>query len=358
MVSSSSGPYAIRLGNGIREQIPDLLQTLGFPQNEKIGLISNETVRVLHANALSSRLEKKGYPVVNFDFHDGESYKTMDSVMSCLEKLLSVKWERKNPLIVLGGGVTGDMGGFVGSVLLRGVPVIHVPTTVVGQVDSSIGGKTGVDHSEGKNLIGSFYPPKAVWIDPSYLETLSLRERRSGLGEVIKYAMIGDKNLLEFLDAALETLASKNFDREVWEKAIFYCASDKARIVSEDEKESGIRMNLNFGHTFGHALERATGYQGLLHGEAVGLGMIVAARIGTLLGITEKGTEEIIVDFLQQAHLPCEWPKEIAYRDLDRYLRNDKKSSSGMVTLVLPVRPGEVVRTNQYEPSVLGSAIP
>jgi len=196
-----------------------------------------------------------------------------------------------------------------------------------------------------------------VWIDPFFLETLPLRERRSGLGEVIKYALIGNPKLLGFLDDNLEALSDESFDRTAWEETIFLCASDKARIVSEDERESGLRMNLNFGHTFGHALEGAMGYQGILHGEAVGLGMIAAARVSRSLGMTGEETEETIRTYLKRAHLPDQWPEGIRFSDLEPFLKSDKKTSSGLVTLVLPVRPGEVVRTRDYEPSVLGLAI-
>ena len=357
MVASRSGPYPIRVGSGIRERIPDWLVEMGFPVTRKVALISNTTVRAIHGKTVSDSLEAREFSVRSFDFPDGESFKTLDSVRECLDLLLASKWERQNPVLALGGGVVGDMGGFVASILLRGVPLFHIPTTVVGQVDSSIGGKTGVDHREGKNLIGSFYPPRSVWIDPSFLETLPLRERRSGLGEVIKYALIGDQELLRFLDDNLESLSGEPFDREAWEETIFLCASDKARIVSEDERESGVRMNLNFGHTFGHALEGAMGYDGILHGEAVGLGMIAAARIAKSLGVTGSETEGMIRTYLKRAHLPDRWPERITFADLEPFLKNDKKASSGLVTLILPVRPGEVVRTRDYEPSVLGSGL-
>ena len=357
MVSSLSGSYPIRVGTGVREKIPDWLVEMGFPVNRKVSLLSNVTVRGIHGHAVSASLESLGFPVENFDFPDGESYKTLDSVRGCLDRLLALKWERQNPILALGGGVVGDMGGFIASILLRGVPLLHIPTTVVGQVDSSIGGKTGVDHREGKNLIGSFYPPRSVWIDPFFLETLPLRERRSGLGEVIKYALIGNPKLLRFLDDNMEALSGESFERDSWEETIFLCASDKARIVSEDERESGVRMNLNFGHTFGHALEGAMGYEGILHGEAVGLGMIAAARVAKSLGMTGDETEGIIRTFLKRALLPDRWPEGIRFSDLEPFLKSDKKSTSGLVTLVLPVRPGEVVRTRDYEPSVLALAI-
>ena len=357
VVTSKSGGYGIRIANGLYQQVPEFLQEMGGG-SLRIGLISNPTVRALHGRALSDLLTKQGFSVVNFDFKDGEVFKTISSILDCLDVFLKEKWERRDPFLLLGGGVVGDMGAFAASIILRGVPVFHLPTTVVSQVDSSIGGKTGVDHVEGKNLIGSFYPPKGVWIDPGFLETLSVRERRSGLAEVIKYAIIGDVELLEFLDRELEALGSDMFDRELWETAIRFSVRDKARIVSEDEMETGLRMNLNLGHTFGHALEAAMGYSGILHGEAVGLGMLCAARIAERLGVTGKDTEKIISGMLKRGGLPFEWPKQISFQQIVPFLRNDKKSRSGKVTLILPVALGQVIRTAEYDEMFLSAGVP
>ena len=357
MVASQSGPYGIRIASGIYRCVPEFLREIAG-ESFRVGLISNPTVRALHGEVLLTLLKEQGFTVVNFDFQDGEKFKNMTSIQECLDVFLREKWERKDPFLLLGGGVVGDMGAFAASILLRGVPVFHLPTTVVAQTDSSVGGKTGVDHSEGKNLIGSFYPPKGVWVDPGFLETLSIRERRSGLGEIIKYALIGDLELLELLDRELNRLGSELFDRDLWETAIRLSVRDKARIVSEDEHESGLRMNLNLGHTFGHALEAAMGYSGILHGEAVGLGMLCAARVGERLGITEKGTEKTIAGMLRRAGLPVEWPGQISYERIAPFLRNDKKSRSGKVTLILPVAPGHVVRVRDYDETHLTVAVP
>ncbi|MHB8422507.1 MAG: 3-dehydroquinate synthase [Leptospirales bacterium] len=357
IVRSQAGNYGIRIADGLRQFVPEFLQEMSGGSS-RIGLISNPTVRGFHGIPLEELLKKQGFSVVSFDFRDGEVFKTIPSILDCLDTFLKEKWERRDPFLLLGGGVVGDMGAFAASILLRGVPVFHVPTTVVSQVDSSIGGKTGVDHVEGKNLIGSFYPPKGVWIDPGFLETLSLRERRSGLGEVIKYAMIGDSSLLEFLDRELDRLSALSFDRELWEMAIRFSVQDKARIVSEDERETGVRMNLNLGHTFGHALEAAMGYSGILHGEAVGLGILCATRVGERLGVTEKGTEKIISDLLKRAGLPFEWPKQITFPKIAPFLRNDKKSRLGKVTLILPVALGQVIRTSDYDETLLAVGVP
>ncbi len=347
-IRSQVGDYPVCIENGSLAKIPEELVGLGLDCC-RVGLISNPTVRRFHADRLGEKLRSSGFEIINFDFPEGESYKNLTSVSRCLDHFLEAKWERRNPFLIVGGGVVGDMGAFTASVLLRGIPLIHVPTTVVAQVDSSIGGKTGVDHREGKNLIGTFYPPKAVWIDPGTLGTLSVRDRRSGLAEVIKYALIGDHELLSYLDRHLIDLSDESFDPDIWFPAIQMSVRDKGDIVSKDEKEAGLRMDLNFGHTFGHALEAALGYEGILHGEAVALGMLSVTRIGEKLGITEKGTFEIIRDLLAKARLPVKWPGAVSYPEIEPFLKNDKKTRDGKVTLILPVSPGRVIQSRDYD---------
>lgn len=355
-VRSQAGDYDVRIGNGVLSAIPAELEKIGFGHC-RIGLISNPTVRQLHALRLGDILRSAGFEIVDFDFPEGESYKNLASVSRCLDHFLETKWERRNPFVIVGGGVVGDMGAFSASILLRGVPVFHVPTTVVAQVDSSIGGKTGVDHREGKNLIGTFYPPKAVWADPETLKTLPVRERRSGLAEVIKYALIGDHELLAYLDRHLSVLSGESFDSGKWLPAIRMSVRDKGEVVSLDEKESGLRMNLNFGHTYGHALEAALGYEGILHGEAVGLGMLSATRIGEKIGVTEKGTFDLVRNLLVKARLPVEWPSSVLYESIVPFLKNDKKTRDGRVTLILPVSPGKVIQSRDYDARALAEGI-
>jgi 3-dehydroquinate synthase len=355
-IRSQAGDYTVRIENGSLAKIPGELGGLGFDRC-RVGLISNPTVRRFHADRLGENLRTSGFEIVNFDFPEGESYKNLASVSRCLDHFLEAKWERHNPFLIVGGGVVGDMGAFSASILLRGIPLFHVPTTVVAQVDSSIGGKTGVDHREGKNLIGTFYPPKAVWIDPETLETLPVRERRSGLAEVIKYALIGDYELLSYLDRNLTGLSGESFDPEIWFPAIQMSVRDKGDIVSKDEKEAGLRMNLNFGHTFGHALEAALGYEGILHGEAVALGMLSVTRIGEKLGITEKGTFEIVRELLAKARLPVKWPDAVPYPGIEPFLKNDKKTRDGKVTLILPVSPGRVTQSRDYDTRALPEGV-
>lgn len=329
---------------------------MGWSSGSRLALVTNPVVHPLHGERIERTILSAGYRPEVLLLPDGESLKVMASVSDLLDRLLALRWERREPLLVLGGGVTGDMGGFAASLLLRGVPVVHIPSTVVAQVDSSIGGKTGVDHPMGKNLIGSFYPPKAVWIDPDLLMTLPLRERRAGLGEVIKYAMIGNTALSELLESGMTGLCSESFDRGLWLLAISESVSEKSRIVSEDENEGGLRMTLNFGHTFGHALEGALGFGGILHGEAVGLGMLAASRVSERLGLS-SGISERLLSHLKAAGLPHQWPRNVSIEDLQRFWGSDKKTQGGKATLILPVSWGKVVMTRDYDLETVRQAL-
>ena len=355
LVASSGGRYPVTIGAGLALSLKERLQEL-FPGLSRLGIVSNPVVWNLHGAAILRHLGSELRPVVAFH-PDGEVAKTMESVLGLLDRFLEDRWERRDPLLVVGGGVTGDMGGFAAALLLRGVPLVHLPTTVVAQVDSAIGGKTGVDHPLGKNLIGVFNPPRAVLSDPEFLRTLPLSQRRSGVGEVIKYALIGDRTLLALLLDRIEELVSGEFHPGIWEEVIFLSSADKAGIVSRDEKESGERMLLNFGHTFGHALEGALGYSGILHGEAVALGMISAARISGAMGLSGPETFETVRDLVKRAGLPVSWPSKVTFETIAPYLGRDKKASRGQVALILPEAPGSVRIVRDYDPSLLSLGV-
>lgn len=357
-VSSSSGGYGVTLGQGLLARLPVLLREIfPDPSLSRVGIVSNPVVWDLYGKKILALIEAGGVsPVVSLH-PDGESHKTLTSLEGLLTDFLSQGWERREPLLAVGGGVTGDMGGLASALLLRGVPLIHIPTTVVAQVDSSIGGKTGIDHPLGKNLIGSFTAPAGVLTDPHFLATLPLRERRAGLGEVLKYAFIGDMDLLSFLDREIESLAGERFDVDLWEQAVLLCAGDKARIVSADEKESGERMLLNFGHTFGHALEAASGFSGILHGEGVGLGMLSAASIAVAEGRTTPGTFDAMKELVHRAGLPTAWPSGVTFAAIVPYLSRDKKARGRRVALILPSSPGSVQIVRDYDPALLASGV-
>ena len=355
LVASSGGSYPVSIGAGLSASLKERLQEL-FPGISRLGIVSNPVVWNLHGAAILRNLGSELRPVVALH-PDGEVAKTMESVLGLLDRFLGDRWERRDPLLVVGGGVTGDMGGLAAALLLRGVPLVHLPTTVVAQVDSAIGGKTGVDHPLGKNLIGVFNPPRAVLSDPEFLRTLPLSQRRSGVGEVIKYALIGDRTLLGLLSDRIEELVSEEFHPGIWEEVIFLSSADKAGIVSRDEKESGERMLLNLGHTFGHALEGALGYSGILHGEAVALGMLSAARISGAMGLSGPETFETVRDLVKRAGLPVSWPSGVTFGTISPYLGRDKKASRGQVALILPEAPGSVRIVRDYDPSLLSLGV-
>jgi 3-dehydroquinate synthase len=354
-VSSSGGDYPVIVGAGVAASLKERVHEL-FPGLSRLGIVSNPVVWSLHGTSILKSLGTDLRTVVALH-PDGEPAKHMGSILVLLDRFLEDRWERRDPLLVVGGGVTGDMGGLVAGLLLRGVPLLHLPTTVVAQVDSAIGGKTGVDHPLGKNLIGMFNPPRAVLSDPGFLRTLPIVQRRAGVGEVIKYALIGDRALLSLLTERIEELVASDFHAALWEEVIFLSSSDKAGVVSRDEKESGERMLLNFGHTFGHALEGALGYSGILHGEAVALGMLSAARISGAMGLSDSATFGVIRDLVKRAGLPDSWPAGVAFEAIAPYLGRDKKASRGQVALILPERPGSVRIVRDYDPDLLSLGV-
>ncbi len=355
-VRSASGPYDIRIEKGLLSRLGPELRTL-FPSVSRIGLVSNPVVWGLYGDRIQTSIDRAGFRTVVALHPDGERYKTMESLMGILTALIGERWERREPLLVAGGGVTGDMGGLAAALLLRGVPLVHLPTTVVAQVDSSIGGKTGVDHPLGKNLIGAFNPPRAIFADPDLLATLPLRERRAGLGEVLKYAFIGDAALMALLEKRVDALSGERFDASLWEQVVALCAADKARIVSADERETGERMLLNFGHTFGHALEGALDFSGILHGEAVAIGMLSAAAIAEAGGVAAPGTFSFMKSLIGRAGLPVSWPRDIEFERIRPYLIRDKKVSGGQVALILPEAPGRVRILRDYDPNLLPNGL-
>jgi 3-dehydroquinate synthase len=271
-------------------------------------------------------------------FDDAEAKKRLATVDEIARRLVRAGADRRCVILALGGGVVGDVAGFVAATYLRGVPLVHVPTTLVAQADSSIGGKTGVDLPEGKNLVGAFYSPKLVLADPETLTTLPQREYRSGLYEVIKYAVIADRKLGKYLVQNMPALLRRDPAALAW--VIPRCMRIKARVVEKDEHEGGLRQILNFGHTFGHALESATGYRRFLHGEAVGCGMVAAAMIAMLTNRMPR--EAAVLIFLVQAVGPVPEVPTLGGSRLWKLLATDKKSRNGHVRWVLPRRIGKV----------------
>ena len=284
---------------------------------------------------------------------DGERSKTLAELEKLAEKLMGLGCDRHSVLLALGGGVVGDVGGFLASIFMRGIPVVQIPTTLLAQVDSAIGGKTGVNLKAGKNLLGTFHQPLAVLVDPDVLSTLPEREYRSGLFEAMKYGVIRNPAIFELMDSQRDALLRR--DGAVLEKLIADCIRVKADVVSRDEREGGERRILNFGHTIGHALEAETNYRHLLHGEAVGWGMIAACSLGAEIGVTDSGTAQRIVA-LVESYGPL--PKvQIDGKRILKRLASDKKTVGGVPHFILPTVIGKVEVVNSVTPRSVVQAV-
>jgi len=307
-------------------------------------IVTDDQVAPLYLDRACRSLESAGFACASVSIPAGERSKTPASLARLYTGFHSHGLSRIDPVIALGGGVIGDLAGFAAATWLRGVPLIQVPTTLLAQVDSSIGGKTGLDLPEGKNLIGAFYQPHAVVMDPALLHTLPRRRMAEGLAEVIKYGLIGDLPLLSQIE-------QQAYDLE-W--VVERCVRSKITIVAQDEKDSGERMLLNFGHTVGHAIEKITGYERYSHGEAVAAGMAAAAAIGERMGQTETGTRDRIVRLLQTYQLPVHVP--VAAGDLAVAILSDKKRLGNRIHFVLLRRPGEAF-VQPMDPETLGQLL-
>ncbi|WP_439112869.1 3-dehydroquinate synthase [Hydrogenophaga sp.] len=316
----------------------------GLPAAACALIVTNQTIAPLYAARLATALAPR-YPVVHtVALPDGEAYKTWESLNLIFDALLGRGCDRKTVLFALGGGVVGDMTGFAAASYMRGVPFVQVPTTLLAQVDSSVGGKTAINHPLGKNMIGAFYQPQRVVCDLDTLKTLPVRELSAGLAEVIKYGPIADMAFLEWIEVNMDALMVR--DPQALAYAVRRSCEIKAYVVGQDERESGLRAILNFGHTFGHAIEAGMGYGQWLHGEAVGCGMVMAARLSQALGLVDAAFVERLTRLIQRAGLPTVAPTLDAQDNVGRYLalmRVDKKSEAGEIKFVLIDGPGKAV---------------
>ncbi|WP_413285339.1 3-dehydroquinate synthase [Vibrio sp. MA40-2] len=305
---------------------------------KKVVVISNVTVAPLYADKLVSLIEKQGCEVSILELPDGEKYKTLQTFETVMGFLLEGNFARDVTLIALGGGVIGDLVGFVAASYQRGVDFVQVPTTLLSQVDSSVGGKTAVNHPLGKNMIGAFYQPQSVIIDTNCLATLPEREFAAGMAEVIKYGIIYDQDFFIWLEDNMDRLYSQ--DEQALTYAIARCCAIKAEVVEQDEKEAGIRALLNLGHTFGHAIEAELGYGNWLHGEAVSAGTAMAAKTAQLQNLITQQQLERIIAILVKAKLPVHTPETMSFDDFMQHMMRDKKVLSGQLRLVLPTGIG------------------
>ncbi len=324
---------------------PGLLATAGARLNAltsspKVGVVTDRHVASYYLHGILRSLCKAGYDPTPIILPPGERTKTLGTIAKILDVLARHKFERQSMLLALGGGVIGDVTGFAAAIYQRGIPFVQVPTTLVAQVDSSVGGKTGVDHRLGKNLIGAFYQPRAVLIDPLTLRTLPRREWIAGLAEVIKYGIIADEEFFAFLEREIPALLK--LEEEPVIHAVKRSCEIKAQVVAADERESDRRRILNYGHTIGHALESLAGYRGLIHGEAVGIGLVQEADLACHMGLCGREVVERIGSLVQRAGL-SEQVSQASFRSLWGAMQHDKKVIGGQVIGVWPVRIGEVV---------------
>ena len=320
---------------------------------KRVVVVSNQSIADRYVEKLSLALSPKRFELILIP--DGEQYKNLQTFESVIGELLTMSAGRDTLLVALGGGVVGDLTGYVAASFQRGISFIQIPTTLLAQVDSSVGGKTAVNHPLGKNMIGAFYQPKAVIIDTTTLNTLPPREFSAGMTEVIKYGIIYDLAFFEWLEENQEALKSK--DQQALVYAIRRSCEIKAEIVAQDEKESGIRALLNLGHTFGHAIEAEQGYGNWLHGEAVAAGMILAAKASEAKGWLETSETRRIVDLVESFELPVNKPDGMGYSPFMQHMRRDKKVDAGQIRFVLPKGLGSAVVTSDLSSDLLATLL-
>ena len=330
--------YDIVLQPGLLATVGDRIR--GFTASPKIGVVTDRHVASHYLQGTLRSLRKAGYDPNPIIVSPGEPTKTLGTISKILDVLAKHKFERQSLLLALGGGVVGDITGFAAAIYQRGIPFVQVPTTLVAQVDSSVGGKTGVDHRLGKNLVGAFYQPRAVLIDPLTLRTLPRREWIAGLAEVIKYGIIADEEFFSFLEHEIPALLK--LKEAPVSHVIKRSCEIKAQVVAADERESDRRRILNYGHTIGHALESLGGYRGLIHGEAVGVGLVQEADLARHMGLCSDEVVERIRRLVQRAGL-SEQVRETSFKSIWSAMQHDKKVVGGQVIGVWPVRIGEVV---------------
>ncbi|MCL2075294.1 MAG: 3-dehydroquinate synthase [Betaproteobacteria bacterium] len=331
--------YPIHIGHRILQK-PDLFAP--YLAGQSVAIVTNETVAPLYLSTLCDTLTKLGIRPLEIILPDGEKHKNWQTLQGIFDALLAARYERNSTLIALGGGVIGDMGGFAAACYQRGMPFIQIPTTLLAQVDSSVGGKTAINHPLGKNMIGAFYQPRLVLADTHTLATLPDRELSAGFAEVIKYGLIRDRHFLDWLEEHLPDLRQRH--ETLLEEAIWQSCRHKAEIVAADEREAGERALLNLGHTFGHAIETGVGYGSWLHGEAVAAGTVMAAQLSCMLGFLPEYDVLRVKKLFAAADLPVRGPGEERNMRVERYLslmRHDKKTLSGKLRLILLKSLGE-----------------
>ncbi len=350
-VELANRSYPIHIG---RNLISNASLILPYLKRKHVAVVTNTTVAPLYLSQLSQTLQAAGVSVIPIVLPDGEAYKNAETLNKIYDALLQNRCERSTTLIALGGGVIGDLTGYAAATYLRGVPFIQMPTTLLSQVDSSVGGKTGINHPLGKNMIGAFYQPQLVLADIDTLQTLPAREFSAGMAEVIKYGLIRDPEFFNWLETNIVKLMA--LDEAVLSDAIYRSCQNKAEVVARDEHENGERALLNLGHTFGHAIENAMGYGVWLHGEAVAAGTMLAADLSQRMGWLTNDEVKRIHALLTKANLPLDAPKLGVERYLD-LMQLDKKVADGKIRLVLQQGIGKAVITSDYDADALKATL-
>lgn len=340
--------YPIYIGDGLLKQAELLTRHI---RGHSALIVTNTTVAPLYLMTIESNLSSANIRSTTVTLEDGEQFKTIDSVMTIIEALLTGRYDRQTTIIALGGGVVGDIAGFAASIYQRGVNFIQIPTTLLSQVDSSVGGKTGVNHPLGKNMIGAFYQPRCVIADTVTLSTLPDRELSAGLAEVIKYGLIHDAAFFDWLEQNSAGLMER--DNDLLAEAILVSCRTKAEIVEQDERESGIRAILNLGHTFGHAIEATMGYGNWLHGEAVAAGMVMAADLSLRQGWIDQRVKQRTVSLLENCALPVTSPADMSIEQYMNAMAIDKKTVNGTIKFILLKALGKAIVTSDYDPELL-----
>lgn len=340
-VSLGNRSYRILVGAGVLSRLEAECRRLHLA-GRRCAIITDENVRPLYATLVEAHLKKAGCEPLVISIPAGESSKSLKYVNSCYQQLAAFRFERQSFIVALGGGVVGDLAGFVAATYLRGIPLVQIPTSLLAQVDSSVGGKVGVNLPAGKNLVGAFYQPRLVICDLETLKTLPPRELRAGLAEVIKYGAIYDAALFRRLERNLGQLLQ--LDLKFWEPLVARCCAIKAEVVTQDETESGLRAILNFGHTIGHAIEAVAGYGRYLHGEAIAIGMVVEAILSMQYTGLPKTDAQRLSNILAATGLPTSYPlNEQRWKKLLHAMQLDKKVSQGQICFVLLSALGRAV---------------
>ncbi|MCK8825294.1 3-dehydroquinate synthase [Fuchsiella alkaliacetigena] len=331
--------YEIKIGRNLLTDLAKYLLELGFSEQTKVLVITDQRVEKLYAEQVEQALNQVGFSFKITAVPEGEASKSLDMAKKLYDEAIDFGLERSSLVVALGGGVVGDLAGFIAATYMRGVPFIQVPTTLLAQVDSSVGGKVAVNHSAGKNLIGAFYQPRLVLIDIEVLRTLEQRDFRSGMAEVIKYGMIWDRHFFDYLvDYSAEI---RGFQSAALAKMIYRSCEIKAEVVAEDEKELGLRAILNYGHTIGHAIEALTEYGEYRHGEAVSIGMVCAMELAYRLDRVDKSAVELQRELIESFQLPTAI-EDLNIQQIIAKTKQDKKVERGEVKFILPQQIGEV----------------